>query len=474
MGSCNICFAPSTLCCSKCREVFYCDKTHQQLDWKAHKKLCCAKYAIARSPELGRYMIAKTDIKAGEIILKEIPLVFGPKTASYPICLGCDRLLTVRPMIRCSKCGWPICGADCRYLERRHRKECQLMSSKGYFNASVSLNSTRIESSYCCITPLRCLLLDEPRLKRFFTLQSNLDALESSSLYEVHKRSLVPFVRDVLKLDYDQRTVLRTVAVLDTNCFEVKRPSDRVKIRAVYATASMLSHDCRPNTKHAIDGDEYELRLIAVEDIPKGGIITVTYTQTLWSTRNRRDHLWMSKQFWCRCDRCRDATEFGTYIGSYLCSDGCGSYVISIDPLDADSDWKCVGGCAKIYSARSVKRSDEYWKRRIESTTRDDNVRRNLKKFLTDVKDNNRKAVDDPLPDGLLILHENNSYVVEARYALLQLQSKTLSGLRSNEVAAVIDDYQKLINIANVLEPGNSSFREQLLMYMEMLHGMTA
>lgn len=51
------------------------------------------KIKLTQNDELGRYLIATRQIKAGEVILKENPCVIGPKIASFPICLGCHQFL---------------------------------------------------------------------------------------------------------------------------------------------------------------------------------------------------------------------------------------------------------------------------------------------------------------------------------------------------------------------------------------------
>lgn len=44
---------------------------------------------MLHSPELGRYMVASRDLKAGDVILREDPIVVGPKQVTEPVCLGC-------------------------------------------------------------------------------------------------------------------------------------------------------------------------------------------------------------------------------------------------------------------------------------------------------------------------------------------------------------------------------------------------
>lgn len=49
---------------------------------------------IQCNQQFGRYCIAGRDIKKGEIILKESPMVIGPKMLTAPVCLGCMKTLS--------------------------------------------------------------------------------------------------------------------------------------------------------------------------------------------------------------------------------------------------------------------------------------------------------------------------------------------------------------------------------------------
>ena len=52
-------------------------------------------------------------------------------------------------------------------------------------------------------------------------------------------------------------------------------------------------------------GPDNSVNLYSTVAIGKGEVISASYTQPLWSTYNRREHLKMSKCFWCRCERCQ-------------------------------------------------------------------------------------------------------------------------------------------------------------------------
>ena len=58
-----------------------------------------------------RYVVATRDIKPGEIILKEKPIIIGPKQKSTLLCLGCHK-----PSVdtKCPRCWYPLCNATCQ------------------------------------------------------------------------------------------------------------------------------------------------------------------------------------------------------------------------------------------------------------------------------------------------------------------------------------------------------------------------
>lgn len=57
-------------------------------------------------------------------------------------------------------------------------------------------------------------------------------------------------------------------------------------------------------------------------------------------TLKRRDHLNESKFFWCTCKRCKDPTELGTHASTLLCPKCTNGFILSMDSLNQDADWK--------------------------------------------------------------------------------------------------------------------------------------
>lgn len=82
------CPVPAVSRCGGCQKVGYCSKEHQKLHWKDHKGDCCG-WKVSENKRLGRFLIAVRDVKPGEIIMQEKPLIITPPKITLPVCLGC-------------------------------------------------------------------------------------------------------------------------------------------------------------------------------------------------------------------------------------------------------------------------------------------------------------------------------------------------------------------------------------------------
>ena len=82
---------------------------------------------------------------------------------------------------------------------------------------------------------------------------------------------------------------------------------------------------------------------MATEEIMKGEAITINYTDMLWGTRSRRDHLQQTRLLSCNCRRCKDPTELSTYFSALKCRKCPKSTpVLSSNPLDNMAHWSCT------------------------------------------------------------------------------------------------------------------------------------
>lgn len=110
---------------------------------------------------------------------------------------------------------------------------------------------------------------------------------------------------------------MKIVGILQVNGHEV--PLTEPPSVAIYNNASMLEHSCRPNLSKSFTSKK-EIVFWAPNPIKQGERLSISYSDVLWGTANRQDHLQQTKLFRCTCVRCLDPTEFGTYLSALKCS----------------------------------------------------------------------------------------------------------------------------------------------------------
>ena len=89
-------------------------------------------------------------------------------------------------------------------------------------------------------------------------------------------------------------------------------------LAAIYATGCLPEHNCVPSCHRSFDQD-LSISLRAAVPLSANQRISITYTDSLWPTSDRRSHLAYSKHFFCDCERCSDPTELGTYLSALKC-----------------------------------------------------------------------------------------------------------------------------------------------------------
>lgn len=208
---------------------------------------------------------------------------------------------------------------------------------------------------------------------------------------------------------------MEIVGILDTNTFEIRLTGyDNIKLRGLYLNASMMNHNCCPNTRHLFN-DRLQIVLIATRDIPKGTPITASYTQTLQSTNQRRQHLKAVKFFACLCERCSDPSEFGLNVGSIMCPKCHTGKLNSLEPLNESAKWQCFV-CRHEYDGEKIIASDNRLVKEIRSLNKE--TPKELEEFLFKYRHQ---------------LHETNTHFLQVKYALTQLYGNSRGFLMNGE-----------------------------------------
>ncbi|XP_013148060.1 PREDICTED: uncharacterized protein LOC106110709 [Papilio polytes] len=140
-------------------------------------------YKVESSDELGRYLVVIRDLKPGDLVLMEKPLVFAPKAMPDPEaqmpCVGCYKPVFTDVGERCAKCGWPVCSGNCPGLvdPRHHGVECAVLSTR----PECVLDNMADYYRHDALLTLRCVLLqntDPEKWKSILDMQSHMECRE--------------------------------------------------------------------------------------------------------------------------------------------------------------------------------------------------------------------------------------------------------------------------------------------------------
>lgn len=292
-------------------------------------------------------MIASRDIKSGEVLLKESPLVRGPSQITCPVCIICLQGLEesdINSDQECAQCGWPIClecKNDKRIQQLRH-DECETtvardskFSLQHYFDP---------HPTYQCLTALRCLLLKErapDKWNQLIQLESHCEQRRGSPQWLNDREGVARFIPRFFKCPgrWHEQEILKVAGIVQINGHEV--PLTEPPHVAIYNMASLVEHSCTPNLTKSFTS-KADLVFWAPNSIKKGEHLSICYSDALWGTANRQNHLLQTKMFRCECDRCCDPSEFGTYFSAIKCNstNKCNGFLLPENASQWEGKWK--------------------------------------------------------------------------------------------------------------------------------------
>lgn len=131
-----------------------------------------------------------------------------------------------------------------------------------------------------------------------------------------------------------------------------------LELSGVFYTACMMEHTCQPNCYFQFDyNNGFKISVLAGRDIKEGEHLQIMYSNMLWGTQMRHEHLQITKHFQCKCKRCVDRTELGTYFSGMKCvgdvGKDCIGFQLPKDPMSLKTDWVC-DTCPMIVNGEEV------------------------------------------------------------------------------------------------------------------------
>lgn len=456
---CAHCGGPANQRCTGCHITFYCSRDHQKQNWKRHKSACCA-YKVCESNELGRYLVATRDLKPGEMVISETPLVLGPRAVTIPLCLACYKPADGK--FSCPKCGWPMCNPGCA-KSQVHEPECVLTASRGSPLQMPSNCYNKPHPIYEVVTILRCLYLKQaslPKWKKLRELEAHEEPRKKDGRFDKDMSTMVRVIREFLRIPdtvFSDQEILDVCGVLLVNAHEVPFPITQVPVQALYANISLLEHSCINNASKHFDGD-FRVVVRAAVNIKKGEHISINYSEPTWGTANRQLHLAETKYFTCKCARCRDPTELDTMFSSIRCPQCTaeqGGYLVPTDPgagPGSRADWTCIV-CNKTQPHSFV-----------------DAVVQSIGEELVMLEKGSIEACQAFIRKHSQNLHPNHYYLQDIKLALCQMIGQSATGqgheifnLSEKELVYKQKIGLELLEVANRISPGISRLRGVIL-----------
>lgn len=207
-----------------------------------------------------------------------------------------------------------------------HENECKLTAARG-----AKLELTHYFSphpTYQCLTVLRCLLLKEHdpiKWEKLKKLESHCDDRRGSLQWRSDREGVAKFIPRFFKCPdkWTEDEILKIAGIIQINGHEV--PLTEPPHVTIYDLSSLIEHSCAPNLTKSFTS-KGELVFWSPSSIKKGEHLSICYSDALWGTDGRQNHLMQTKMFKCDCKRCSDVTEMGTFFSAIKCNnDGCRS-----------------------------------------------------------------------------------------------------------------------------------------------------
>ena len=370
--------------------------------------------------------------------------VHGPSRDSDLICLGCYDAIDENDPDCCSDCGLPVCGrSEEKGCEKtaQHRAECQAIRKVGRSRSLALLDDSALLHDVVLV--LRCIDLkesDPEGWEELLQLEGHLEERRSDDEVVERIERITSFVlNDLVVEDVDPGVIERLCGALDVNSFEV--PHRDGVVQALYRRCCLAEHNCVPNL-HRSFAQDLTLTFRSAIKIGANDHLTITYTDSLWTTADRRAFLAATKYFDCMCDRCMDPTELGTNLSSLACLKCPVGAVLPNDPLDPDTEWACEA-CSAAMPASTVSRVNEQAAQTLSMLEQTDPSPDQLEKFLV---------------IHSRVLAPQHAVMVDCKHTLLHLlgqsEGLTMPDLSDKQLQTKEELARGLIAVADKLIPG--------------------
>lgn len=355
-----------------------------------------------------------------------------------------------------NSCRWPVCSVGCEH----EKLECSVLSLG---NAPKAKADVRVLVDYYrhdALLVLKCLLLQQHQPERWqmlLEMQSHEEERLGTELQQEAEQRIVSYLeqrflqrikqskqRGSMPSNYEPKLLHRLCGIIETNYMVIELATG-IELSGLFRQACMMEHACQPNCYFQFDAATQRIAVCAGCDLKKGDHLKISYTNILWGTQMRQHHLLMTKHFSCRCARCEDPTEYGSYVSAMRClgdvSKSCVGVQLPVDPLDEHTQWKC-DTCPMIVDAAYVTEVQTHMTEQVEQLLAGQPTASQVELLLARLSQ---------------LLHTNHFHMFNLKHTLVQLYGHepglelvTLSDLQLGRKQRLCEE---LYNVCQQLDP---------------------
>ncbi|XP_028759438.1 histone-lysine N-methyltransferase ASHR2-like [Neltuma alba] len=329
----------------------------------------------------GRGLVATQNLKAGQIILTESPIIlystfplFSDSSSSY--CDHCFRSIlpvstptqhTVSSYYSCPSCSrHHFCSQKCLSLALKSSHSswvCQALSCLRDSGSELLRQSHELQVQARFVVAVYNLsLLSPSSIQILLSLLGTPDdaIVKASSFLHSLISSLCPPPQNQLPAELTAQLMAKDR--LNSFClmepYSPDGPQRSIKAYAIYPNATFFNHDCLPNAcrfdyvDDGVPGDEHNTDIVIrmIEDVAEGREVCISYFRINRDYWTRKRILMEDYGFVCGCERCKIEANWGVddddqssglphdwFLRKYVCDKkNCSGTLAPLPPKDDD------------------------------------------------------------------------------------------------------------------------------------------
>ncbi|KAI4386322.1 hypothetical protein MLD38_004263 [Melastoma candidum] len=293
---------------------------------------------VVEVPGKGRCLVAAQPLVAGQVILRESPILLYPDSPfpyprPPPYCAHCFRCFPLSPpsILWCQYCyGRAFCGMSCADIAHASSHSSYVCRSLAVLSRSplvLQLPRDRQVQARFLVAAYNLAVVSPPAFQTLLSLHGinppDQDTMSTAM-------SLHPLIASLCPPPVEAFSVELTAALLSkdkVNAFGLMgnpsaygagsgSPNAERSVRAygIYPRASLFNHDCLPNAcrfdyvdggKREVADNNTDVIIRMIHDVPAGREICLSYFPVNWSYSSRQKRLREDYGFVCECDRCK-------------------------------------------------------------------------------------------------------------------------------------------------------------------------